>query len=92
MQTNSTALRSRTGAPRWGKSIQNGDGSKKAFTIAHGLGAVPVRYWASARSDATFVPHTVTATATDIVVTFGTAPPAGTANLIFEWGADALHW
>jgi hypothetical protein len=61
----------------------NGNGSTKVFNIPHGLDkwpAVHVLEYGHADSNA---PHTDTYTATNIVVTFATAPQAGTNNVKF---------
>src|SRR5690349_1159287 len=59
----------------------NGNGSTKVFNIPHSLDKWPRAYvlkYGHADSNAA---HTVTATSTNLVVTFTTAPPAGTNNV-----------
>ena len=61
----------------------NGNGVLKAFTFAHGLDKWPrevVVKYGHADSNA---PRTWTASATNLTVTFATAPQAGTNNVKF---------
>ena len=54
-----------------------GDGSTTAFTLAHGLGAVPLVQVYNSSGDQVIVD--INCTSTNIVVTFGTAPANATA-------------
>lgn len=81
----------RTGAPRGGIASFNGTGAQTVFNIAHGLGAVPAQFWAVPASEAAWARHTVTAGATNIVVTFTTAPATGTNNVKLSWGGHVLR-
>ena len=83
-----TALLALLGIAR-GTSTQNGDGTKVAFTIAHGLGVVPASYAAIPTSDAAVAPYKVTADATNLTVTLAAAPAAGTGNVVLTWMAFA---
>lgn len=91
LATINTAYRGRTGAPTGGISKQNGTGAQTVFNIAHGQGSTPTNYWVMPVSDHAWSKKTsVTATATNIVVTFPNAPPSGTNNVQFRWGASKL--
>ena len=86
-----TAYASRTGAPTGGISKQNGTGAQTVFNIAHGQGATPTSYWVMPVSEHAWSKKTsVTATSTNIVVTFPNAPASGTNNVQFRWGASRL--
>jgi len=68
-----------------GKSIQSGDGTTTTFLIPHSLGGTPVYVYAeSGSSDASGIKYR-TADATNIIIVYDIAPPAGTNNLIFYW-------
>jgi len=73
-----------------GVSTQSGNASTKAFNIAHSLLAAPsvVRVTVGS-SDAAGTP-VITSTSTNIVVTYPTAPPSGTNNLIWNWEASVF--
>lgn len=68
---------------RVGKSTASGNGSTTVFNIAHGLGSIPT-YTFIVCSSLTNT-NTYTADATNIVVTFATAPVSGTNNVIIYW-------
>lgn len=51
-----------------------GDGTTKVFTITHGLGATPASVIVRRISDNKIVTPTISANATQVVVTFGVAP------------------
>jgi hypothetical protein len=83
-----------------GKSTQSGNGSSTSFTIAHGLGATPTSAIAfPGSSAAAYIVGTFGANSqglyvsaldsTNITVTFVSAPPSGTNNLVFYWVAFA---
>ncbi|MGG1571589.1 hypothetical protein [Fictibacillus sp. NRS-1165] len=82
---NETVLRSKVG-----QSTQNGDGTKTAFTIAHGLGVTPSSWIvqeASAAAGTSEISY-VTADATNLTVNFKTAPATGTGNVVMNWRVD----
>lgn len=85
----STGWRTRTHAPKWGDAVLTGDGTTVAFNIAHGLAAVPTSKWIQPRSPRTYGVKLTSATSTNLVVTFKTAPPNASVNRI-RWGANAL--
>lgn len=64
-------------------SVQTGDASKVAFTIAHGLPAAPTLYYVTPRNAVSAALHFVTADATNVTVTFLAAPPAAANNVTF---------
>ncbi len=66
-----------------GKHQANGDNSTTVFNIAHGLGATPT--YAFAQCSSLTNTYTYTTTSTNIVVTFSTAPPSGTNNVVIYW-------
>jgi hypothetical protein len=72
-----------------GISTQNGNGSNKVFTINHNLvtrtSGTP-RY-SMVMVNANLGPYTWTISGTQITVTFVTAPPTGTGNVIMNWSA-----
>lgn len=70
-----------------GIATANGNGSATVFNIAHSIGSTPSVYSASCMSLTTT--YTYTADATNIVVTFTTAPPSGTGNVKIYWRAIA---
>lgn len=97
MATNTTTLgtintswKSRTGAPKYGVSSQNGNASTTAFNIAHGLGGVPTSFSVVPLTEAAGAKRVVTATSTNIVVTYTTAPASGTGNVKLRWYAHRL--
>lgn len=70
-----------------GKATGSGTGTATVFNVAHSIGATPTVAMIQCSSHTnTF---TYTADATNIVVTFTTAPPSGTNNVIFYWRAVA---
>jgi hypothetical protein len=71
-----------------GTATFSGNGSTKTFTIAHGLASTPTKVLVTAGSDAAKGDFYVTADATNITVTYATAPPTGTNNVILNWYAE----
>jgi len=77
----------RFGAYTTGVSTQSGNGSTVTFNIAHGCYTTPLTYSVTPQTaDATGAP-VITATSTNLVVTYPVAPPSGSSNLIFVWTA-----
>jgi hypothetical protein len=73
-----------------GKSTQSGNASTKVFNIAHRLITTPTSARITAgSSDATGNP-VVTFDATNVILTYPTAPPSGTNNLIWNWEATVF--
>lgn len=73
-----------------GTSTQDGDGTTKVFTIAHGLGATPSFFSVLSVSTDASETYVVTADATNLTITFAgfeSPPPVGTGNLVWEWEA-----
>jgi hypothetical protein len=72
-----------------GKSIQSGNGSTKAFKIAHGCDATPTSVYVTPGHPDCGSAHYVSAIdGADITVTFGSAPPPGTNNVVLYWRAQ----
>jgi parallel beta-helix repeat protein len=71
-----------------GTATFSGNGSTKTFTIAHGLASTPTKVLVTAGSDAAKGDFYATADATNITVTYGTAPPSGTNNVVLNWYAE----
>ena len=66
----------------------NGTGSQTVFTIAHGCASTPSHVSLEAKTaDASGVKYW-SADGTNITVTFITAPPAGTNNVVIGWKAE----
>lgn len=78
-----------------GISVQSGNGITKIFNIAHGAGTTPTKYAitpasdmanrAAQYNDSTAARHYVTADATNLIITYFTAPLTGTNNLSWSW-------
>jgi hypothetical protein len=74
-------------AENTGKAVASGNGSTTVFNIAHAIGANPTIAMANCASHVNT--YTYTTDSTNIVVTFTTAPPSGTNNVIIYWRAVA---
>jgi hypothetical protein len=71
---------------RVGKHQANGNASTTVFNIAHGLGSLPTYAFISvAQSGSTSLARSYTMDATNIVVTFASAPSSGTNNVVIYW-------
>jgi len=70
-----------------GVATFSGDGSTTVFNIAHGLVGTPTKYGVSPLTPDADADRTITADATNIIVTFSVAPPTGTDNVKFGWWA-----
>lgn len=77
----------RKGATNTGVSTQSGNATTTAFNIAHGLFTTPLNYSVTPQTNDAVGPPTITATSTNLVVTYPVAPPTGTSNLIWVWTA-----
>jgi len=86
-----SVIRRNPGYPTENMGIQtfSGDGVTTSFTFAHGLVATPKHVDISfASADARVAgPVHWSADATNITVTFNTAPASGTDNVVFSWRA-----
>jgi hypothetical protein len=71
-----------------GTATFSGDGSTTTFNIPHGLASTPKSYHVEAGSADAKGDKYVTADATNLTVTFATAPPAGTNNVVLVWSAE----
>lgn len=71
-----------------GKFVASGNGSTTAFNIAHGLHGIPQKISLENGSSVATGAHYVTPDATNIVVTFVTAPASGASNITFYWTAE----
>jgi hypothetical protein len=66
-----------------GKATASGNASTTVFNIAHGLGSTPGYAFVDCSSHT--IARTWTVDGTNIVVTFASAPPSGTNNVIIYW-------
>lgn len=97
LATLGTAWRGRSGAPANELRVlknqtdlqlsTNGNGSTKAFTVAHSLSTYPTVVVMESQHTDSNATHTVTADGTNVTVTFATAPQAGTNNVHFHGSA-----
>jgi hypothetical protein len=71
-----------------GTATFSGTGAQTAFTIAHGLAGTPTTAVVTAGSSDAKGDFYVTYDATNITVTYATAPPAGTGNVALHWSAS----
>lgn len=77
-----------------GKIAFNGTGAQTAFNIPHGIvndagnGVIPTYYDANGIDAVSIAAKTVTATTTNIVVTYAAAPASGTNNVNLVWTAE----
>jgi hypothetical protein len=71
-----------------GTATFSGNGSQTTFTIAHGLAGTPKSWRVEAGSADAKGDKYVTADATNLTVTFATAPPSGTNNVVLVWQAE----
>lgn len=77
--------RMRLGIQAGGKETQSGDGGTKVFTIAHGLGYTPTLVEVTAADADARGDFHVTADATNLTITYQTAPVSGTDNIAWWW-------
>lgn len=70
-----------------GRSTQSGNGSATAFTIAHSLFSAPTHVAVTPGSTDAKGSFYATADATNITVTYDTAPISGTNNVVLNWQA-----
>jgi hypothetical protein len=76
---------------RQGRRAFNGTGAQTVFNIAHGVtddagaGVVPTFYDANGVDAVSNAAKTVTADATNIIVTYTVAPASGTNNVNLAW-------
>jgi len=70
-----------------GLATFSGDGTTKTFSFAHGLSAIPNHVSIEAKSLDACGDKYWSADATNIVISFATAPPAGTDNINLSWDA-----
>jgi parallel beta-helix repeat protein len=71
-----------------GTATFSGNGTTTTFTIPHGLAGTPKSWRVEAGSADAKGDKYVTADATNLTVTFATAPPAGTNNVVLVWQAE----
>jgi parallel beta-helix repeat protein len=71
-----------------GTATFSGNGSTTTFTIAHGLAGTPKSWRVEAGSSDAKGDKYVTADDTNLTVTFATAPPSGTNNVVLVWQAE----
>lgn len=78
----------RVGAENKGLETQSGNASDTAFNIAHGCYTTPTNFYAVPLTPAAMADATITATSTNIVVTFSAAPANASNNLKWSWYAS----
>jgi parallel beta-helix repeat protein len=71
-----------------GTATFSGNGSQTSFTIPHGLAGTPKSWRVEAGSAGAKGDKYVTADATNLTVTFATAPPTGSNNVVLVWSAE----
>jgi len=71
-----------------GVATFSGDGVVASFSWAHGLVSTPTKILVTPRSADASGDFYVTADATNITITYITAPPAGTDNIVLSWYAE----
>jgi hypothetical protein len=71
-----------------GTATFSGTGTQTTFTIAHGLAGTPKMAVVTAGSNDAKGNFYVTYDATNIYVTYATAPPSGTNNVVLRWYAE----
>jgi len=71
-----------------GTATFSGDGATTTFTIAHGLADTPRTYRVEPASADAAGDFYVTADDTNLTVTYLTAPPSGTDNIVLVWQAE----
>lgn len=74
-------------AEQTGLATASGDGSTTVFNVPHSVGSTPSVVFIQCSTFATSFTYTVDAT--NIVVTFTTAPSSGSSNVVFYWRALA---
>lgn len=70
-----------------GFASKSGDASTKIFTIAHGMASTPASAWVNPSSTDALGEFTTDIDSTNITITYTIAPPSGTNNLEYYWGA-----
>ncbi len=68
-----------------GQATFSGNGEKQSFTIPHGLNIKPDSWIITPTTDDASSFSHVTADSTNLTVTYDTAPPSGTDNLVINW-------
>jgi hypothetical protein len=71
-----------------GTSTQSGNAVTTVFNIAHGMGTTPTKMIVTPGTVAAAATYFVTATSTNIVITYSAAPPNAASNLIWYWWAE----
>lgn len=71
-----------------GVATFSGDGNTTSFTIPHGLVSTPTHVSLEAKSSGAVGDKYWSADGTNITVTFITAPPTGTNNIVIDWKGE----
>lgn len=79
------------GLPAGGPISKSGTGSATAFTIAHGLSPTPETYFVFPTTADAMGDYTLDIDATNITITYAIAPPNGSSNLGYVWGAGYVR-
>jgi len=66
----------------------SGDGVTTSFSWVHGLVSTPSKILVTPKSADAAITHYVSADATNITITFSSAPAAGTDNVVIAWEAE----
>jgi len=85
-----TVIRNNVGYPTENSGVAtfSGDGVTTSFSWAHGLVTTPSKILVTPKSADASGDFYVTADATNITITYITAPPAGTDNVVIAWEAE----
>jgi hypothetical protein len=70
---------------------RSGNSTQTIFTIPHGLSPQPELYWAEPASADAIGNRETTVDATNIIITYGVAPPLAFNNLTFHWAAGYIN-
>lgn len=68
-----------------GQATFSGDGETKQFSVAHGLNVKPDSWIITPTTDDASSFSHVTANDSNLIITYDTAPPPGTDNLVINW-------
>ena len=70
---------------------RSGNSTTTVFTIPHGLSPQPELYWAEPASADAIGNREITVDSTNIIITYGVAPPLAFNNLTFHWAAGYIN-
>lgn len=87
MDFNTNTFTNFPGFQAGGTATFSGTGSQTVFNIAHALSGIPSIMFALPNTIAAIGDYTVTADATNVIITYSTAPVSGSSNVKLVWGA-----